>query len=234
MPENLIITVDGQCGSGKSISSEYLAAKLGIKYLDTGIFYRAVTLFVLKNKIKPNDFHSIVKAAKNLEIKLTENKVLVNGEDYGGELRSLEVTNKVSNISRIGALRRILNEKIREEAKGQGFLAEGKDAGAVIFPEAKYKFFLESNIKARIARRHQEFLDNGQKISVDKIEKEIKLRDSIENSKNPGILRKAEDSIVLNTTYMIVEEQINYLYKAITDPEFFAVMNKEKETKKEI
>jgi cytidylate kinase len=100
-----------------------------------------------------------------------------------------------------------------------GMVMEGKDIGLTVFPKANFKFYLVSDMSARVARRHQDFLDFGQKIAKDKIEREIKLRDDMEIKKSPVILRKAENAIVVDTTNMIVEEQVNYLYRIITNPE---------------
>ena len=221
---NLIITIDGPTGIGKSLAAKYLALKLGYKYYDSGIFYRAVTYFVLKNKIKPNDYLAICKAAQNIKISIEDEKVSINGEDISGSIKDIDVTNKVSGISKIGKLRQILNQKIKALDDGStNIVVEGKDIGAEVFPNAKFKFYLVSDISARIARRQQDFLDNGQKFSKDKIAREIKLRDDVEIKKAPAIVKKAQDAVKVDTTNMIVEEQVNYLYRIIINPE--AILN---------
>lgn len=218
--ENLIITIDGPTGTGKSITAQYLSYKLGCKYFDTGLFYRAVTYFVLKSKIKLNDYLAICKAAQDLAIKIEENKVFLNDEDVSSKLKEIDVTNKVSGMSKIGKLRQIINEKIRALDDGStSFVIEGKDTGVDVFPKANFKFYLVSDMGARIARRQQDFLDNGQKFSKDKIARELKLRDDVEIRKSPAIVKKAQDAIKVDTTNMIVEEQVNYLYRIITNPE---------------
>lgn len=217
---NLIITIDGPTGTGKSLAAKYLAEKLGYKYYDSGVFYRAVTYFVLKNKIKPNDYLAICRAAQALKISFEDEKVLLNGEDITGSLKDINVTNKVSGISKIGKLRQILNQKLRALDDGTAnMVVEGKDIGVEVFPEAKFKFYLVSDISARIARRQQDFLDNGQKFSKDRIAREIKLRDDVEIKKAPAIVKKANDAVKVDTTNMIVEEQVNYLYRIIINPE---------------
>ncbi len=219
---NLIIAIDGPTGTGKSITSQLLAEKLGFNYYDTGIFYRAVTYLVLKNSIKLNDYLAICKAAQSLDLKLVDGKVLLNDLDVTKGLRGIEITNKVSGISKIGKLRQILNGLITKLNTGEtNMVVEGKDIGTDVFPNAKFKFFLVSDLGTRIARRQQDFFDNGQKFSKDKIEREIKLRDDIEFKKSPAILKKAKDAITVDTTNMIVEEQVNYLFRIITNPETF-------------
>ncbi len=218
--ENLIVAIDGPSGTGKSITSQLLAGKLGFRYIDSGSYYRAVTYYVLNNNIKLNDFHAICKAAQGIELKFTNESVFQEDADMLKNFKRLDVTNKVSQISKIGALRRIINEKLMKLNDGtSGLVMEGKDIGINIFPDANFKFYLISDMSARVARRHQDFLDLGQKIAKDKIEREIKLRDDMEMKKSPVILRKAENAIVVDTTNMIVEEQVNYLFRIITNPE---------------
>lgn len=220
--ENIIIAIDGPTGTGKSITSQLLAEKLGFAYYDTGVFYRAVTLLVLKNNIKLNDYLAICKTAQTLDIRFENGKVLMNGLDISKLLKGIEITNKVSGISKIGKLRQIISSRITKLNDGTtNMVVEGKDIGNDVFPKAKFKFFLVSDLSARIARRQQDFFDNGQKFSKDKIEREIKLRDDIEFKKSPAILKKAKDAITVDTTNMIVEEQVNYLFRIITNPETF-------------
>jgi cytidylate kinase len=218
--ENLIVAIDGPSGTGKSISAQLLANKLGFRYIDSGSYYRAVTYFVLNNNIKLNDYLAICKAAQGIELKFTNETVTMNDVDMIKNFKRLDVTNKVCQISKIGALRRIITEKLVTLNDGEtGMVMEGKDIGLTVFPKANFKFYLVSDMSARVARRHQDFLDFGQKIAKDKIEREIKLRDDMEIKKSPVILRKAENAIVVDTTNMIVEEQVNYLYRIITNPE---------------
>jgi cytidylate kinase len=218
--ENLIVAIDGPSGTGKSITAQLLAEKLGFRYIDSGSYYRAVTYYVLINNIKLNDYLAICKAAQGIELNYTNETVTMNDVDMIKNFKRLDVTNKVCQISKIGALRRIITEKLVKLNDGvTGMVMEGKDIGLTVFPKANFKFYLVSDMSARVARRHQDFLDFGQKIAKDKIEREIKLRDDMEMKKNPVILRKAENSIVVDTTNMIVEEQVNYLYRIITNPE---------------
>lgn len=216
----MIVTIDGPSGTGKSITSKMLAEKLDLMYFDSGSYYRAVTYAVLRNNIKQNDFNAICKLAAALDLEFIENTILLNKKDITPELKALEITNKVSHISRINALRRMASERLKKiKQENRGLLMEGKDIGVTVFPEAEFKFYLVSDISARIARRHQDFLDLGQKISKDKIEKELKLRDELETRKNPMVLRKADDAVVVDTTNMIIEEQVSYLYRIITNPD---------------
>jgi cytidylate kinase len=145
-------------------------------------------------------------------------KVMLDDADVTTQLRALDITNKVTNICKINALRRIINERLKKYAEDEnGVLIEGKDIGVNVLPDAGYKFFITADMNARTARRHQDFLDLGQKISKDKIDKELKLRDEFELRKNPAILKRAENAEEVNTTNMILEEQVIYLYRIITN-----------------
>jgi CMP/dCMP kinase len=218
--DKLIIAIDGLTGTGKSHLSKYLSDKLDITYIDSGLFYRAVMYKVITNNIKLNDFMGICKAAQTLKLVFENEKVMLDNADVTTQLRALDITNKVTNICKINALRRIINDRLKKYADDEkGVLIEGKDIGVNVLPDAGYKFFITADINARTARRHQDFLDLGQKIPIDKIEKELKLRDEFELRKNPAILKRAGNAEEVNTTNMILEEQVNYLYRLITNPQ---------------
>jgi len=216
--DKLIIAIDGLTGTGKSHLSKYLADKLDITYIDSGLFYRAVMYKVIRNSIKLNDYMGICKAAQMMKLIFENDKVMLDDADVTTQLRALDITNKVTNICKINALRRIINERLKKYAEDEnGVLIEGKDIGVNVLPDAGYKFFITADMNARTARRHQDFLDLGQKISKDKIDKELKLRDEFELRKNPAILKRAENAEEVNTTNMILEEQVIYLYRIITN-----------------
>lgn len=177
--------------------------------------YRAITLELIKNEIKPTDLKSIVDLTKAADMKFEGEEFILNGKNITKEIRSLEVTNKVSNVSAIKELRKILVDKQRAFAKDNNVVMDGRDIGTVVFPEAKFKFFLVCDLKVRAARRRQDFIDHGFKIPVDKIMIELKKRDQIDTSRKESPLRKAKDAIEVNTTNMIIEEQVNFLYRKV-------------------
>jgi CMP/dCMP kinase len=217
--DKLTIAIDGLTGSGKSQLSKYLADKLDIIYIDSGLFYRSVMYKIIKNSIKMNDYMGICKTAKDMKLEFADEKVILDDADVSESLRALDITNKVTNICKISALRRIINDRLKKYGEDEkGVLIEGKDIGVNVLPDAGFKFYITADISARIARRYQDFLDLGQKIQKDKIEKELKLRDEFEIRKNPAILKRAENAMEVNTTNMILEEQVNYIYRIIINP----------------
>jgi len=227
----IIIAIDGPSGTGKSITAYYLSKKLGIAHIDSGIFYRAVTMQSIIAGIKPNDYHGLCKVAQETELRFDSDSVFMGETEISTQLRTLDITNKVSNVSRINTLRRIINDKLKKYGQDNSLIMEGKNIGVDVFPDADFKFFIISDLSTRVARRQQEFMDNEQKIPKDKIEKELKLRDEIEKRRNPGILKKAGNAIIIDSTNMIIEEQVNHLYRIITNPEF--LLEKPEEAEKD-
>lgn len=213
--KKVVITIDGPTGTGKSTTAKLLANKLKFKYVDSGFFYRAITHKALKNKLRPNDIHKLADITKKMNLELREDSVFVNGEDVTDILRSFDITNKVAGISKIKQLRKIVNEKIKNLDFENGLVIDGKDMGLTAFPAADAKFYLICDFDARVARRQQEFLDLGHKIMKDKISVELKKRDEIDNSQNLNAIKKAQDVIEVDTTNMIIEEQVDFLYRKI-------------------
>ena len=125
------------------------------------------------------------------------------------------MTNKVSSVSAIKEIRKVLVSKQRGFAKEKDIVMDGRDIGTVVFPEANFKFFLVCELKTRAARRRQDFIDNGLKIPLDKIMVELKKRDEIDSTRKESPLRKAKNAIEIDTTNMIIEEQVNFLYRKI-------------------
>lgn len=211
----IIVAVDGPSGTGKSSTSKLLADKLNFQYIDSGSLYRAVTYSLLQNDVKPNDIEQIQKITSELDIEFSGENIILNGIDVTDGIRSLDVTNKVSSVSKIKEIREIIVEKLRAYAEENNIVMDGRDIGTVVFPDAKYKFFLVCDLKTRAARRQQDFIDMGVKISLDKIIKELKKRDEIDMTRAVAPLKKAENAVEVDTTNMIIEEQVDCLYKRI-------------------
>jgi cytidylate kinase len=218
MSKGLIIAIDGPAGSGKSSSAKLLAQKLGYLYIDTGAMYRAVTYLAIENQILGND-EKIVELARqcNLEMdyKNSQLSVKLNGIDVSSRIRKTDVNKHVSDVSKIGALRKLLVEKQRTIAeKSSGVVMEGRDITTVVFPNADVKIFLTASLDERANRRTKEIVDKGSDALVDDIKNNLSTRDKIDSSRDDSPLTKADDAIVVDTTNIEIEDQVNLILDA--------------------
>jgi CMP/dCMP kinase len=218
MPQKLIVAIDGPAGSGKSTSAKIVAQKLGYLYIDTGAMYRAITLLSIRNKISKDD--DVIKLAERAKIKLDfvdgETKVKVNDQDVTGEIRSHEVNSKVSEVSKIEGVRKILVNKQREMSKGdRGIVMEGRDIGTVVFPEADVKIFMTASIEARSERRMKEYLEKGTDISLEDVKENLLSRDKIDSHRDVSPLTKADGAVDVDTSKVSIPEQVNIIMEEI-------------------
>jgi len=213
--KKVVITIDGPTGTGKSTTAKLLAYKLKFDYIDSGFYYRAVTLLALNEKLKPNDIQKLSEIARKINLEFKEDGVFMNGEEMTDTLKSFDITNKVAGISKIKQIRKIINDKLKAYSFENGLVIDGKDMSTNVFPDASAKFFLVCDFDARVARRQQEFLDQGHKILKDKIALELKKRDEIDSKYLDGAMKKIQDAFEVDTTNMIIEEQVDFLYRKI-------------------
>ena len=219
MSKNLIIAIDGPAGSGKSTTAKIVAQKLDFLYIDTGAMYRAMTYLALRNKIFDNQ-KKVVELAERSEIELNfidgVTQVKVNGENLTDNIRSVEVNKNVSKISKIEGLRKVLVKKQREMAtKGNGVVMEGRDIGTVVFPDADVKVFLTAIIDERAKRRAKEYAENGKQVSIKEIKSNLQYRDIIDSSREASPLVKAEDAVVVDTSDVSIEEQVEQILNEV-------------------
>ena len=219
MENKIIVAIDGPSGTGKSVTAKLLAKKLSLPYIDSGAYYRAITYLIIKDKIKPNEIKKIEELSDKCNLTFDNDSVFLNGEDVTAEIRSIDVTNKVSSVSKIKQVRAIINEKLRNFAKENGLVMDGRDIGTVVFPNADFKFYLTCDMKVRAQRRKQDFLDNGQRIPLNKVLVELQKRDEVDTRREEAPLKKHKDAIEVDTTNLIIEEQVDFIYKKIIGSE---------------
>ncbi len=155
--ENLVIAIDGPAGAGKSTISKLIAKNLGINYIDTGAMYRAITYKCIKEDIDVNDIQRVVDLCSRTDVDFVDNYIYLDGQRLNEEIRSLQVSSRVSDVAKIPQVREFLLEKQREIGKRSDVILDGRDVGTHIFPDAKYKFFLNASAQERGRRRYQEW-----------------------------------------------------------------------------
>ena len=215
----MIIAIDGPAATGKSTTAKALAQRLAFTYLDTGAMYRAVTLLTLRKKIKISENFDLISLLEQFDLKIEqhENKILVilNGEDVSDEIRRLDVTENVSEVSALSIVRKTLVKIQRKVANDQNCVVEGRDIGTVVFPNAEVKFYVVADYDVRAKRRLLDFKRLGEEKSIDNLIEEIKNRDKYDSERKDSPLLKANDAIEVDTTNMTIEQQVDTMYKKI-------------------
>jgi cytidylate kinase len=219
MSKKLIVAIDGPAGSGKSTSAKIIAQKLDYLYIDTGAMYRAIT-FVAINQNIMEDTEAIVKTAENSDIKLKyingTTQVFVNGVDITEDIRTHELNDKVSTVSKIAGVRKALVKKqqmMKNEC--EGIVMEGRDIGTVVFPDADVKIFLTAALDERASRRAKEYERKGKGVSVHKIKSNLSMRDAIDSTRDSNPLIKADDAIEVDSSKISIEEQVEIIFKQV-------------------
>ena len=222
MPNNgghFIVAIDGPAGSGKSTVSKLIAEKLGLVYIDTGAMYRALTLKAMMRKIDLEDGEALTRLARSTKINLLNVsgslKVFLDGEDVSGLIRTPELTNNVKFIARVPGVRQEMVNLQRVIGGRSSAVLEGRDIGTVVFPEAKFKFYLDADVEERSKRRHKELSAVDQKASLTDIKHDVVNRDESDMKRDVGALRKATDAVFVDTTNLSIEEVVEALLSHI-------------------
>jgi cytidylate kinase len=206
--KKISIAIDGPAGAGKSTVAKLLASRLGYVYLDTGAMYRAITYMALTKHLTAEE--DIVHMSENLNMEVKPGKeamhVIVDGKDITAFLRTPEVSAKVSEISAIGKVRETMVTLQRRVSAQGGVVLDGRDIGTVVLPKAEVKVFLTASPRIRAKRRFDEFKAKYPGITLDEVEKEIRLRDKKDSERKVSPLRQAEDAVLVDNSDMTIEE----------------------------
>jgi len=209
----LIVTIDGSAGSGKSTTASLLASRLGSAYLDTGAMYRAVTLAVLRAGADPENEEEVQRILREADIGFEtggeKGSILLDGKNVENEIRGAAVSNSVSAVSRHASVRREMVGLQRRLAGKGGIVAEGRDLGTVVFPYAHAKIFLVADTEARVRRRCGQLESMGISYDIEDIRRNIIERDRIDSSRTISPLVKPPGSIVIDTSEITIEEQVD-------------------------
>lgn len=210
--KKIVIAIDGYAACGKSTLAKQLAAHLHYLFLDTGAMYRAVTLYFLDNHINWINNKLLNDVLDNISITFQRNEngkihCLLNGDDVEEQIRSMHVSNKVSEVAAVSVVRKFLVQQQQIIGKEKGIVMDGRDIGTVVFPQAELKLFVTADMETRVQRRLLELQSNDIQVSEEDIRNNLIKRDHEETTRADSPLKKAEDAIVIDNTNLSPAEQ---------------------------
>ena len=212
----MIIAIDGEASTGKSTQAKKIAKKLNINYRDSGAYYRAITLYLIRNQINPNetlenDFFSKIDVSQKFE---NDNfSIFLNGENVTSKIRGHKVSVNVSEYAKKPEIRNLVYNLLRKSSELNSIVVDGRDIGTVVFPDADYKFFLYAIPEIRAKRRHNQIDDKN--VKIESIEREIKERDNIDSTRDIAPLKKAEDAYGIDVSYLTIDQVFEEILKKI-------------------
>lgn len=214
-----VITIDGPAGAGKSTVSKAVAAALNYLYLDTGALYRALAYTAMKNKIDLHNPVAIASFCRSVEVELKSNngkmEVFVDGEGLGEKIRSEEAGLAASVISAYPAVREKLLALQRQAGAKGGIVAEGRDMGTVVFPDARFKFFLDAGIQERIKRRAGELSHKNREVDTKAIARDMEARDKQDADRQIAPLAAAKDALVIDSTLLSIAQVVEIILRRV-------------------
>ena len=218
--KKIIIAIDGFSSSGKSTMARRLASAIGYRYIDSGAMYRAVTLFALEAGMIASDCtpdaEALEAALPNIKIDFEpqpdgSQHTILNGVDVENEIRRLRVSNAVSPVAALPAVRHALVAMQKEMGKRRGIVMDGRDIGTVVFPDAELKIYVDASAETRAMRRFKEMVEKGAAVSYEDVLANVVHRDHIDTTRAESPLRRADDAIALDNSDMTIDEQDQWL-----------------------
>ncbi|MFC0184249.1 (d)CMP kinase [Pseudarcicella hirudinis] len=215
--QKIIIALDGHSSCGKSTTAKRVASQLGYAFIDTGAMYRAVSLYFHEHHIALTNPHEVDEALKKIQITFHFNELkgksdtYLNGLNVEDEIRKMYISDLVSEVSAITTVRKAMVAQQQKMGKHKGIVMDGRDIGTKVFPEAEVKVFMTADSVIRAERRQKELLEKGELIDLDEILDNLKKRDVMDSTREEGPLRQAEDAILMDTSFMTLEEQVDFV-----------------------
>ncbi|MDQ1150531.1 (d)CMP kinase [Sphingobacterium zeae] len=212
---NFIIAIDGFSSCGKSTLAKSLAKKLKFAFIDSGAMYRAVTLYFIRHNIALDDQETIESALKDIHIDFIPNalktEIHLNDEDISEEIRQMYISDKVSDVSAIKAVRVAMVAQQQKLGSRRNIIMDGRDIGTTVFPDADLKIFMTADPKVRAARRYLELTEKGEDVTLEEVVENLATRDRIDSTRAESPLRQAEDAIVLDNSNLTPEQQLQFV-----------------------
>ena len=216
----MVITIDGAAGVGKTSTAKEIAKRLGYQYFDTGAMYRAVTLFFMQKNVDLESDSQITESLDTIKLNIdfsseSEMQIFLDEENISLKIRSQEVTSKVSAVSALKDVREMMVKIQRSFTENGNFVVEGRDIGTVVFPNAKYKFYLQADYDIRAKRRLADFEKINEAKNINVIKEDLEKRDKYDSTRKLSPLKKPKDAIIIDTTLCSFEEQVDQILKHI-------------------
>ena len=208
----MVVAIDGPAGCGKSTVAKIIADRLNITFLNSGSFYRGITLSLLRSGISIENQQEVMGLAQSLDIDYVNSRLVINGEDVEDLLHTDEVDAHTAHVSSIIPLRHIVNEKIRHITRSLSIVCEGRDMTTVVFPDAEHKFYLDASIEVQALRRFNQGVSN---LSLEEIKETIRQRDEIDKAKAEGALKIAADATYIDTSDLTIEQVCEIIIRKI-------------------
>jgi cytidylate kinase len=214
--DKVIIAIDGQASTGKSTQAKKIADHLGFNYRDSGAYYRAITLYLLKSNVN-HDLKISQEILNQISIKQDYSegnfRIFLNDDNITNKIRGHKVSLSVSNFAKKPEIRKFVFDQLRNSAESNSIVVDGRDIGTVVFPDADFKFFLIAEPRIRAERRHKQIDDDS--VKVDIIEEEIKIRDKTDSTREIAPLRKADDAFKIDVSDLTIDEVFNKILQKI-------------------
>jgi len=210
----IVIAIDGYSACGKSSTAKEVSNVLGYRYIDTGAMYRAVTLYFLEHHISLTNPKEVVRALDQIHVTFNVNaknksEAFLNGLSVEKEIRSMRVSEMVSQVSAIKEVRVAMVEQQRRMGRERAVVMDGRDIGTVVFPQAELKLFMRADLLVRAFRRQKELLERNQMVDLDDVMENIVQRDHIDTTRTESPLRQADDAVQIDTTHISFDEQVD-------------------------
>lgn len=214
----MIIVIDGPAGSGKSSTAKAVAERLKIQYLDSGALYRVATLVFLNSNRNRSLFIEQLNVSEiSFHFKNNFFHVTLNNEDVSEKIRDMRVSGAVSEVAAMPNVREFVNNLMRKEVASGVYIADGRDLGTAVFPDAQLKIYMVADIEDRALRRFEELKKAGKETTLDEVKKNIAQRDETDSNREADPLKKADDAILVNTSGLTFDQQVQKISKYAED-----------------